>query len=62
MRALCDRNGAVRVKEIEGVPGLEHHFISRKREVQIHQTLGFTFIEIKLTEQLVAVTLFEVVN
>ena len=41
--------------------GLEHHFVSRKRKIQVHQTLGFAFKVIKLMQELDRVARLKVV-
>ena len=52
---------SVRVEQIEGVTGLEHHFVSGQGQVEIHQALGFGFEIVELLQKLRAVGGFEVV-
>ena len=41
--------------------GLQNHFISRKRQLKLHQALGFAFKVVKLLEEFFGVARFEVV-
>ena len=50
------------VKQIEGVAGLEHHFVGGQGQVQVHQALGFAFEVVELLEKLLAVAGLEVVD
>ncbi|KPW22529.1 Uncharacterized protein ALO83_04865 [Pseudomonas cannabina pv. alisalensis] len=55
-------NRATGIQQVEGVRGLENHFVSRQRQFQLDQARGFAFVKIEQFEQFVDVGVFEVVG
>src|SRR5260221_11172776 len=61
-RALGYRNGAARIEQIEGVPGLEDHFIAGQRKLGLQQAFGLALEQRELLEKPRRVRLLEVVR